>query len=1708
MEGNAIPEPLCRGLASLPPSGKSSKALARPREASSAASAAKDSPLPPLAPLSFCQPRPPRSRPLSALAYHLPASPPQVQTSSGPQSLFSPRRATPCKPDAFVASHSLSVWSLGEASSSPPRLLPSSSLSSRRNDSSRVSCLALASSSPGSSHCCASAPCFPAPASSVFALPPRSSAAAPPPPPRVPSAHQVPALGPSPHQPSPSLFSPPLLGATRVACRARVSAPRASPQDLSTRSASLSSCPAAESPVRQETSTLPPSAQPFHGSPQLRRPMSRGTSHASLSRSHPTGSATLSSSSSFSCRCPSAQAGLRRHAKRLEAVDRNQKERLLHLERRTGVLLAQASHCQTWLRCVESAQKTLALRALRVNLAVPALYEARAEKQTQAQRLAEAVATQRARLERLERKHRDLIAEAESLSRPLNDAHTSADEEGEDAAHGDGEGEEDEELHEERRLVEAEACALQRLQERIRAARADLQLHAEIKRKHFLDQQDTEAKDTLRCDLSRDSPSAQDADRLRSETHRSREKIEQFERVLHRKRKRLAKLSSAVSHLTKIPSRPTPCSSPSGGRLSSSCLACASCTSRGDALSPSSCASLSPSSLPCAPPLVPSPQGRRLAAWPAGAAPRDSASREAKADETLSAFRLSSRGDSLRGCRASLSSPPSAAGSGGRRELRRKSEGEAPSFLLGRRLGEEDELFALEAEITASQQDLPALEALLQERLRLAARATGLRPAEERASLGSLLASSITSFREASLCGRPVRLSSPPAFAPASLSRPWTMPEGQEGINRHPSKTREEEGDAAVAAPSEPGRTHCETQARQEGEADASVPGESGDSSRPLQRPASPVYVHPSKAAAGLTDSCTEGSRAAEDASAEMCFSFASSYSPSWPGVTSEQVERMHSAAEGLCVPAASVGTAPQVVGGCESVACALEANVEEKGLSPSLGRERSFSRTTTASTAATTSGVHVHQAFPVALGAISSPPPFSFCGGHARPADRSLAGEVPLKFSFTQQGDDAERSFEGQTGALSSSPRRATASSVQSSTESLFSLQSPASEPRKEGKKDENGLFSHLARGEVAPDQHFAAAEKSRVGSKAVSGASRLGKGARLKSRLEGPLGTTPEHRLSAAKATAAAPKAAARAERVSLSLRRGGQRDTGGEEKRGTEKEEARGREEREHAVHGPHLERHRTAACLLRAGRKQRPPRFRRPQGGESEGGEKRDTGRAASLEREAQKTPRARETEKREDGGAVSEETRSGRNIESVLPSQTTNPSEETRMPGGGGGTAAAQQRDEHTKREAANGLAGKNELANADAEEAREEEGESHARAAVQQAHGAGDRRCGEAELHACTEADFSTRREGVSTVKEFTAGEKDEEQRLRFVACGAASDRPLPALGGAEAGVSGPCSSEETPGGRSAPEKDGQNGGRPLFKPDREPRETTFRREECGDAEDAETLEEDAAGVHANGKAEEDEAEGGALRERREEEDAREARPAASRRNEAESEPGELEPKREGGSSQRRRGEEDEMESEEREIPSPVVQAAFEVSTDFAFVSEEDRPPLCREAKWAPPAALSPLLLQRQALSSSAATKAEDFPLPIPAGENLDKVAACEALPSASPASFSSLSEVEADGAGRLGDSLSSCHFLLSSSSPSLSSYVSSPSRRASPAFSSPSTPSGANPEFSPSLAATPRAASPVFAPRDSSLPSSLPAFVGSSAASPRASSV
>nr|PIL98811.1 putative RPGR [Toxoplasma gondii COUG] len=64
-----------------------------------------------------------------------------------------------------------------------------------------------------------------------------------------------------------------------------------------------------------------------------------------------------------------------------------------------------------------------------------------------------------------------------------------------------------------------------------------------------------------------------------------------------------------------------------------------------------------------------------------------------------------------------------------RRSSRRTEAQKTPSSFLGRRLAEEDELFALEAEVTACNQDLPVLEELLQERL---AQATLLAGGEER----------------------------------------------------------------------------------------------------------------------------------------------------------------------------------------------------------------------------------------------------------------------------------------------------------------------------------------------------------------------------------------------------------------------------------------------------------------------------------------------------------------------------------------------------------------------------------------------------------------------------------------------------------------------------------------------------------------------------------------------------------------------------------------------------------------------------------------------------------------------------------------------------------------------------------------------------------------------------------------------------------------
>nr|CEL71882.1 TPA: RPGR, putative [Toxoplasma gondii VEG] len=252
-------------------------------------------------------------------------------------------------------------------------------------------------------------------------------------------------------------------------------------------------------------------------------------------------------------------------------------------------------------------------------------------------------------------------------------------------------------LREEERRIEAEESTLEGLRRRLYGAQQDLRLHAEMKHHAEIEDREKHARDT---ETERSGPgaaaSANPTSALRQEMSEKRRELRTCEAEILRKKERLSRLSMEIEEIlerSSLRARPSPSSASSLSVLSSSSSFLADDSKTLFSSAPSS-------------PLADTAEKKRVL--------RDALDRRCvpgeKTRDKLSSSRSQSRGEH-------------------RRSSRRTEAQKTPSSFLGRRLAEEDELFALEAEVTACNQDLPVLEELLQERL---AQATLLAGGEER----------------------------------------------------------------------------------------------------------------------------------------------------------------------------------------------------------------------------------------------------------------------------------------------------------------------------------------------------------------------------------------------------------------------------------------------------------------------------------------------------------------------------------------------------------------------------------------------------------------------------------------------------------------------------------------------------------------------------------------------------------------------------------------------------------------------------------------------------------------------------------------------------------------------------------------------------------------------------------------------------------------
>ncbi|CBZ50022.1 hypothetical protein NCLIV_004980 [Neospora caninum Liverpool] len=317
-----------------------------------------------------------------------------------------------------------------------------------------------------------------------------------------------------------------------------------------------------------------------------------------------------------------------------------------------------------------------ALQADRPVSALPALREAKAQQEAEREVLERNVAEKRKALDAVEKKKSLLLAEVARLKRKLE---AQAEAENFDLA--------SEDLNEEQRRIEAEEEELEKVKERLWGVQEDLRLHEAMKRT-TRDREGHGPEDNERT--AADASRAEKAVALRKETAEKREELRKFEASILRKQQWLSHLSLEIEKVldrTSLRFRPSPTHA-----LPSPCSTAPPHSAGVSALSsPSTFLAREPEMLSsCLP-------ARKDARGAAHRRPRDTA------------------GDLEK--RALRALAETAGEKTAESESRRKREGETPSSFIGRQLGEEDELFELEAEVTACCQDLPVLEELLQERL-------------------------------------------------------------------------------------------------------------------------------------------------------------------------------------------------------------------------------------------------------------------------------------------------------------------------------------------------------------------------------------------------------------------------------------------------------------------------------------------------------------------------------------------------------------------------------------------------------------------------------------------------------------------------------------------------------------------------------------------------------------------------------------------------------------------------------------------------------------------------------------------------------------------------------------------------------------------------------------------------------------------------------
>ncbi|KFG47411.1 putative RPGR, partial [Toxoplasma gondii FOU] len=401
-------------------------------------------------------------------------------------------------------------------------------------------------------------------------------------------------------------------------------------------------------------------------------------------------SSSRCSSTSFAardivCRCPTTQQGLRKHAKRLHSLYERRKQKLRSLEIKTLHLLARADRRRAWMTAVQTLQQIRSLRVARSD-AVRAALEEKTRREAELLSCERRLKDKRTVVSQVQKEKASLLQERRRLRCKLRTA---------SAAQVLQLAQDD--LREEERRIEAEESTLEGLRRRLYGAQQDLRLHAEMKHHAEIEDREKHARDT---ETERSGPgaaaSANRTSALRQEMSEKRRELRTCEAEILRKKERLSRLSMEIEEIlerSSLRARPSPRSASSLSVLSSSSSFLADDSKTLFSSAPSS-------------PLADTAEKKRVL--------RDALDRRCvpgeKTRDKLSSSRSQSRGEH-------------------RRSSRRTEAQKTPSSFLGRRLAEEDELFALEAEVTACNQDLPVLEELLQERL---AQATLLAGGEER----------------------------------------------------------------------------------------------------------------------------------------------------------------------------------------------------------------------------------------------------------------------------------------------------------------------------------------------------------------------------------------------------------------------------------------------------------------------------------------------------------------------------------------------------------------------------------------------------------------------------------------------------------------------------------------------------------------------------------------------------------------------------------------------------------------------------------------------------------------------------------------------------------------------------------------------------------------------------------------------------------------